>query len=220
MTYALPLNAVDEVEALTLGGADDKLAAIEDDGFPFEEFCDVAELESCAGSGHFGTFRLPDQAASSIPTRDSFGVRQGSRPVRPPVVVEELVPGEPWGDVGNGGGSVVEAPELDAGGPVGALDAPPLGGPTSPLGPSRRQDAQANRRFVIAKLRFAQWDAHRLAGALEVGRHSWRMNLAAAVHLDGPDGEGHGLEHGFEEALGRKPAAFCRRWRGRGRGRP
>ena len=31
-----------------------------------------------AGSGHFGTFRLPDQAASSIPTRHSFGVRQSS----------------------------------------------------------------------------------------------------------------------------------------------
>ena len=46
MTYALPLNAVDEVEVPTLGGANGGPAAIEDDGFPFEEFCDVAELES------------------------------------------------------------------------------------------------------------------------------------------------------------------------------
>ena len=46
MTYALPLNAVDEVQAPTLSGAEGDLAAIEDDGFPFEEFCDVAELES------------------------------------------------------------------------------------------------------------------------------------------------------------------------------
>ena len=46
MTYALPLNAVEEVEAPTLDGANGGPVAIEDDGFPFEEFCDVAELES------------------------------------------------------------------------------------------------------------------------------------------------------------------------------
>jgi adenine-specific DNA methylase len=46
MTYALPLDAVEEVEAPTLDSADSGAVAIEDDGFPFEEFCDVAELES------------------------------------------------------------------------------------------------------------------------------------------------------------------------------
>lgn len=46
MTYALPLDAVEDVEAPTLDGVDSGAVAIEDDGFPFEEFCDVAELES------------------------------------------------------------------------------------------------------------------------------------------------------------------------------
>jgi len=44
-------------------------------GTPAEDRADVDEDE-CAGSGHFGTLRPPDQAASSIATRHSFGVRQ------------------------------------------------------------------------------------------------------------------------------------------------
>ena len=99
------------------------------------------------------------------------------RRVRAHVVVEELVLGELGGDVGDGEGAVVAVPELDAGGPVGALDAP------VPLGPSRRQDLER--------------DASVLAGALEVG-----TELAAAVDLDGGDREGHGLDHGLQEALG------------------
>ena len=63
--------------------------------------------------------------------------------------MEELVLGKLGRDVGDGEGAVVEAPELDPGGSVGALDAPPLGGPTSPLGLPGRQDVE--------------WRAHRLA---------------------------------------------------------
>ena len=93
------------------------------------------------------------------------------------VVVEELVPGEPWGDVGDGERAVVPVPELDAGGAVGALDA------AVPLRAARRQDVEG--------------DVERLAGALEVGHE-----LGAAVDLDGLDGERHGVGHGVEEAPG------------------
>ena len=71
----------------------------------------------------------------------------------------------------------MEAPELDPCGAVGALNAP------VPLQLSRRQDVEG--------------DGELLAGALEVG-----PELAAAVDLDGGDGERHGLEHGLQEALG------------------
>ena len=43
--------------------------------------------------------------------------------MRPLVVVEELVVGEAWNDAGDGQGAVVEAPELDPRGAVGALHA-------------------------------------------------------------------------------------------------
>ena len=99
------------------------------------------------------------------------------RPVGPLIVVEELVPGECGRHGGDCERAVVPAPELDPGGPVAALDA------AVPLGPPGRQDMEG--------------DFQRLAGALEVGHE-----LAAAVDLDGLDGEGHGRDGGFEEALG------------------
>ena len=80
------------------------------------------------------------------------------RSMWPLVVVEELMLGELGGGVGDGEGAVVLVPELDAGGPVGPLDAP------VPLGLAGRQDLER--------------DAPVLAGLLEVGHE-----LAAAVDL-------------------------------------
>ena len=130
----------------------------------------------CSGSGPFGTWAVGTGLLFDL---DKVLVRGSAvqRPVRPLVVVEELVLGELGCDVGDGEGAFVKAPELDAGRTVGALNA------AVPLGLSRRQDAQG--------------DAPVLAGLLEVGHE-----LAAAVHLDGGDREGHGLGHGFQEALG------------------
>ncbi len=75
--------------------------------------------------------------------------------------------GERGRDGGDGHRAVAPVPELDPGGAVGALDA------AVPPGPPGR--------------RHVEGDFQRLAGALEVGHE-----LAAAVDLDGLDGEGHG----------------------------
>ena len=74
------------------------------------------------------------------------------------VVVEELVIGELGGGFADGERAVVESPELDAGGPLGAFDA------AVPPGLSRRRDAEG--------------DAPVPAGLFEVGHE-----LAAAVDL-------------------------------------
>ena len=130
----------------------------------------------CSGSGPFGTLAFGTGMLFD-PDKVLVGGLAIQRRVRAHVVVEELVLGELRGDVGDGEGAVVAAPELDAGGPVGPLDA------AVELGPSRRQDVEG--------------DAPVLAGLLEVGHE-----LAAAVDLDGGDREGHDLGHGREEALG------------------
>ena len=46
VTLPLPLNAAEEVRTPVSPGCPAGRAAIEEDGFPFEEFCDIAELES------------------------------------------------------------------------------------------------------------------------------------------------------------------------------
>ena len=78
--------------------------------------------ESLSGSGPFGTLAFGTGMLFDL-DKVLVGGSAIQRRVRAHVVVEELVLGELRGDVGDGEGAVVAAPELDAGGPVGPLDA-------------------------------------------------------------------------------------------------
>jgi hypothetical protein len=84
------------------------------------------ECHSCRGSGPFGTLAVGTGMVFDL-DKVLVGGSAIQRRVRAHVVVEELILSELWGDVGDGEGAVVAVPELDAGGPVGALDAPPKG---------------------------------------------------------------------------------------------
>ncbi len=57
----------------------------------------------CSGSGHFGIFGRRVRHALKV-DKIFVGSSAVQRPVRPLVVVEELVLGEPWRDAGDGGG--------------------------------------------------------------------------------------------------------------------
>jgi len=139
--------------------------------------CGSAMSTLCMGSQHFGTSPFGSgmllQMDGTLIWDTAIERRAGS-----PAIVEELALGELRGNLGDAEGRLrnsIRAERLARSTPR------PKGGLPSPLRPSRRWDAQG--------------DAPLLAVRLEL-RHSWRINLAAPVHLDGADRERHGRNSG------------------------
>ena len=108
--------------------------------------------------------------------------------------MEELVAGKRSGHLLDGEWAVVEVPELD---PRRAIRAPTYWSASTATVPSRPSGRQHE-----ADRKRSEWNAEHLAGILELGRHSWRMNLAAAVDLDGWHRERQRLDQIDQETSG------------------
>ena len=132
--------------ALPLAGRTPRQSACTASGAQ-REACDrgtdgcTAPVKGMCGLRTFRNFGLAESGSLFGP--DKVLVRRSTiqRRAGPHVVVRELVLGELGRDAGDGEGAVAAAPEPDAGGPVGALDAPPWGGLTSPPGRDGRNSS-------------------------------------------------------------------------------